>query len=213
VPAPRLYTIASEQPNAFATGRNPQHAAVAVTERLLQHLPPDLVKSVLAHEFGHIKNRDILVSSIAAAVAGAIAAIANIFQFSLLFGGEDEDAGALGWIGLLATIIVAPLATSLLQLAVSPQRKYLADATGATGAQFLGRAAPLADALETLERGARALPVRVNPATASLYAVNPLARQGVASLFATHPPVAERARRLRALDDDLALASPHRVVA
>jgi heat shock protein HtpX len=203
VPAPRLYTIPSEQPNAFATGRNPQHAAVAVTEGLLQHLPPDQVKSVLAHEFGHIKNRDILVSSIAALVAGAIAAIANVFQFSLLFGGEDEDAGALGWIGLLATIIVAPVAASLLQLAVSRQREYLADATGA---QFLGRAAPLADALETLERGARALPVRANPATASLYAVNPLARQGVATLFATHPPIAERARRLRALDDDLALA-------
>jgi heat shock protein HtpX len=204
VPAPRLYTIPSEQPNAFATGRNPQHAAVAVTEGLLQHLPPDQVKSVLAHEFGHIKNRDILVSSIAALVAGAIAAIANVFQFSLLFGGEDEDAGALGWIGLLATIIVAPVAASLLQLAVSRQREYLADATGA---QFLGRAAPLADALETLEQGARALPVRVNPATASLYAVNPLARQGVATLFATHPPIAERARRLRALDDDLALAA------
>ena len=204
VPVPRLYLIPSEQPNAFATGRNPQHAAVAVTEGLLQHLPPDQVKSVLAHEFGHIKNRDILVSSIAALVAGAIAAIANVFQFSLLFGGEDEDAGALGWIGLLATIIVAPVAASLLQLAVSRQREYLADATGA---QFLGRAAPLADALETLERGARALPVRVNPATASLYAVNPLARQGVATLFATHPPIAERARRLRALDDDLALAA------
>jgi heat shock protein HtpX len=203
VPAPRLYTIPSEQPNAFATGRDPQHAAVAVTEGLLQHLPPDQVKSVLAHEFGHIKNRDILVSSIAALVAGAIAAIANVFQFSLLFGGEDEDAGALGWIGLLATIIVAPVAASLLQLAVSRQREYLADATGA---QFLGRAAPLADALETLEQGARALPVRVNPATASLYAVNPLARQGVATLFATHPPIAERARRLRALDDHLALA-------
>jgi heat shock protein HtpX len=204
VPAPRLYTIASEQPNAFATGRNPQHAAVAVTERLLQHLPPDLVKSVLAHEFGHIKNRDILVSSIAAAVAGAIAAIANIFQFSLLFGGDDddEDTGPLGWIGLLATIIVAPLAASLLQLAVSRQREYLADATGA---QFLARAAPLADALETLERGSQALPIRVNPATASLYAVNPLARQGVATLFATHPPIAERVRRLRALDDDQAL--------
>ena len=115
----------------FGTGRNPQHAAVAVTEGLLQHLPPDLVKSVLAHEFGHIKNRDILVSSIAAAVAGAIAAIANIFQFSLLFGGEDEDAGALGWIRLLAAIIVAPLAASLLQLAVSRQREYLADATRA----------------------------------------------------------------------------------
>jgi heat shock protein HtpX len=203
VPAPRLYTIPSEQPNAFATGRNLQHAAVAVTEGLLQHLPPEQVKSVLAHEFGHIKNRDILVSSIAALVAGAIAAIANVFQFSLLFGGEDEDAGAVGWIGLLATIIVAPVAASLLQLAVSRQREYLADATGA---QFLGRAPPLADALETLERGARALPVRANPATASLYAVNPLARQGVATLFATHPPIAERARRLRALDHDLALA-------
>jgi heat shock protein HtpX len=199
---PRLYTIRSEQPNAFATGRNPQHAAVAVTEGLLRHLPPDLVRSVLAHEFGHIKNRDILVSSIAAVVAGAIAAIADIFQFSLIFGGEREDAGALGWIGLLATIIVAPLAASLLQLAVSRQREYLADATGA---QFLGRGAPLADALETLEHGSQALPIRVNPATASLYAVNPLARQGVATLFATHPPIAERARRLRALDDDQAL--------
>jgi heat shock protein HtpX len=199
VPAPRLYTVPSEQPNAFATGRNPQHAAVAVTQGLVQHLPPGQVKSVLAHEFGHIKNRDILVSSIAAMVAGAIAAIANIFQFSLLFGSDDEDTGPLGWIGLLATIIVAPVAASLLQLAVSRQREYLADATGA---QFLGRAAPLADALETLERGSQALPIRVNPATASLYAVNPLARQGVATLFTTHPPVAERVRRLRALDDD-----------
>jgi heat shock protein HtpX len=199
VPAPRLYTIPSEQPNAFATGRNPQRAAVAVAQGLVQHLPPGQVKSVLADEFGHIKNRDILVSSIAAMVAGAIAASANIFQFSLLFGGDDEDTGPLGWMGLLATIIVAPVAASLLQLAVSRQREYLADATGA---QFLGRAAPLADALETLERGSQALPIRVNPATASLYAVNPLARQGVATLFTTHPPIAERVRRLRALDDD-----------
>jgi heat shock protein HtpX len=197
VPLPRLYTIASEQPNAFATGRNPRHAAIAVTDGLLQHLPPDQVKSVLAHEFAHIKNRDILVSSIAAMVAGAIAAIANILQFSLFFGGEDEDAGPLGWIGLLATIIVAPIAASLLQLAVSRQREYLADATGA---ELLGRARPLADALETLERGAQAVPIAVNPATASLYVVNPLRRQGVATLFSTHPPVAERVRRLRALD-------------
>jgi heat shock protein HtpX len=197
VPAPRLYVIPSEQPNAFATGRNPQHAAVAVTEGLLRELPPNQIKAVLAHEFGHIANRDILVSSIAATVAGAIAAIANIFQFSLFFGGGDEDSGPLGWIGLLGTIIVAPIAASLLQLAVSRQREYLADATAA---QLLGRAAPLADALETLERAAEALPVTVNPATASLYAVNPLARQGVATLFATHPPLAERVRRLRALD-------------
>ena len=200
VPAPRLYTIPSEQPNAFATGRNPRHAAVAVTEGLLRDLPSAQVEGVLAHEFAHIKNRDILVSSIAAAVAGAIAAIAEVFQWSLFFGGsDDEDAGPLGWIGLLATIILAPIAASLLQLAVSRQREYLADATGA---QLLGHPAPLADALETLERAAQERPLTINPATASLYIVNPLTRHGFATLFATHPPLAERVRRLRALNLD-----------
>ncbi len=198
VPVPRLFLIPSEQPNAFATGRNPKHAAVAVTQGLLQHLPPDQVKGVLAHEFAHIKNRDILVSSIAAMVSGAISAIANVLQFSLLFGGDDEDSGPLGLIGTLATIILAPLAAMLLQLAVSRQREYLADATGA---QLLGRGEPLANALETLERGAEAIPMNVNPATASLYMVNPLPRGGVATLFMTHPPLAERIRRLRELDD------------
>ncbi len=202
VPVPRLYLIPSEQPNAFATGRNPKHAAVAVTHGLLQYLPPDQVKGVLAHEFAHIKNRDILVSSIAAVVAGAISAIANILQFSLFFGGDDEDSGPLGLIGVLATIILAPLAAMLLQLAVSRQREYLADATGA---QLLGRGAPLANALETLERGAQALPMNVNPATASLYAVNPLPRRGVATLFMTHPPLGERIRRLRAFDGESAV--------
>jgi heat shock protein HtpX len=119
----------------------------------------------------------------------------------MLFGGDDEDSGPLGLIGTLATIILAPLAAALLQLAVSRQREYLADATGA---QLLGRAAPLADALETLERGAQAVPMAINPATASLYAVNPLPRRGVATLFMTHPPLAERIRRLRELDGDLA---------
>jgi heat shock protein HtpX len=203
VPVPRLYMIPSEQPNAFATGRNPDHAAVAVTEGLLQQLPTEQLRGVLAHEFGHIKNRDILVSSIAAMVSGAIAAIANILQFSLLFGGEDEDSSPLGWIGLIATVIFAPLAASLLQLGVSRQREYLADATGA---ELLGRAAPLADALETLERRAEALPVDLNPGTASLYIVNPLRRQGVAALFSTHPPIAERVQRLRALDGDQAFS-------
>ena len=198
VPVPRLYTIPSEQPNAFATGRNPQHAAVAVTDGLLQQLPPEQVESVLAHEFGHIRNRDILVSSIAAMVAGAIAAIANLLQFSLLFGGDDEDAGPLGWIGLLGTIVFAPLAASLLQLGVSRQREYLADATGA---ELLGRASRLADALETLERRAQTISLDVNEATASLYIVNPLRGEGFATLFSTHPPLAERVRRLRALDD------------
>ena len=174
-----------------------------MTHGLLQNLPADQVRGVLAHEFAHIKNRDILVSSIAAMVAGAISAIANILQFSLLFGGgDDEDSGPLGLVGALATIILAPLAAMLLQLAVSRQREYLADATGA---QLLGRAAPLADALETLERGSQALPMNVNPATASLYAVNPLPRRGVATLFMTHPPLAERVRRLRALDGESAV--------
>jgi heat shock protein HtpX len=197
VPLPRLYLIGSEQPNAFATGRNPAHAAVAVTDGLLNHLPAEEVRGVLAHEFAHISNRDILVSSIAAMVAGAVSAIATVMQFSLLFGGGDDDESPLGLIGTLVAIIVAPIAATLLQLGVSRQREYLADATGA---KLLGRAAPLADALETLERGSEAIPMNVNPAMASMYAVNPLPRRGIATLFATHPPIAERVRRLRALD-------------
>ena len=203
VPVPRLYLIGSAQPNAFATGRDPAHAAVAVTDGLLRQLPEDEVRGVLAHEFAHIKNRDILVSSIAAMVAGAVSAIATVLQFSLLFGGSDDDDSPLGLIGTLVAIIIAPIAATLLQLGVSRQREYLADAAGA---QLLGRAAPLADALETLERESQALPMNVNPATASLYAVNPLPRQGIATLFATHPPIAERVRRLRALDGDRSLA-------
>ena len=199
VPVPKLYLIGSDQPNAFATGRDPAHAAVAVTDGLLHHLPAEQVRGVLAHEFAHIRNRDILVSSIAAMVAGAVSAIATVLQFSMLFGGGDEDDSLLGLIGTLVAIIVAPIAATLLQLGVSRQREYLADAAGA---QLLGRAGPLADALETLERGSQALPMNVNPATASLYAVNPLPRQGLATLFATHPPIAERVRRLRALDGD-----------
>ena len=207
VPVPRLYLIGSEQPNAFATGRNPDHAAVAVTDGLLHHLPAEEVRGVLAHEFAHIKNRDILVSSIAALVAGAISAVATVLQFSMLFGGGDDDDSPLGLIGTLVAIIVAPIAATLLQLGVSRQREYLADATGA---RLLGRAAPLADALETLERASEAIPMNVNPATASMYAVNPLPRRGMATLFATHPPIEERIRRLRALDhrrdDDRAIA-------
>ena len=203
VPVPRLYLIGSAQPNAFATGRDPAHAAVAVTDGLLRQLPEDEVRGVLAHEFAHIKNRDILVSSIAAMVAGAVSAIATVLQFSLLLGGSDDDDSPLGLIGTLVAIIVAPIAATLLQLGVSRQREYLADAAGA---QLLGRAAPLADALETLERESQALPMNVNPATASLYAVNPLPRQGIATLFATHPPIAERVRRLRALDGKRSLA-------
>jgi heat shock protein HtpX len=196
LPMPRVYMIPSEQPNAFATGRNPKHAAVAVTQGLLQHLPLDQVRGVLAHELAHVKNRDILISSIAAMIAGSIAAIANILQFSFLFGGDDDE-NPLGFIGALAAIIVAPLAAVLLQLAVSRQREYLADATGA---RFLGEGKPLADALGTLERGVQAVPMQVNPAMETLYIVNPFSGGNVASLFSTHPPLAERIRRLREYD-------------
>ena len=195
VPKPRVYLIPSDQPNAFATGRNPEHSAVAVTQGLLQYMPRDQVRGVLAHEFGHIKNRDILVSSIAAMIAGAISAIGNIFFWASMFG--DERDNPLGAFGALATIIIAPLAATLLQLAVSRQREFLADATAA---RTLGTGEPLAEALETLERGRQAVPMQVNPATSSLYIVNPLKQVGVATLFSTHPPLEQRIARLREYD-------------
>ena len=202
VPKPRVYLIPSEQPNAFATGRNPEHAAVAVTQGLLQYMPREQVRGVLAHEFAHIKNRDILVSSIAAMIAGAVSAIGNIFFFAAMFGGDDRD-NPLGAIGALATIIIAPLAATLLQLAVSRQREYLADATAA---RVLGTGEPLAEALETLERGPQVVPMQVNPATSSLYIVNPLKAVGVANLFSTHPPIEQRIARLREYDRSRGLA-------
>jgi heat shock protein HtpX len=194
IPMPRLYLIPSEQPNAFATGRNPSRSAVAVTRGLLLAMPPGHVHAVIAHELAHIRNRDVLVSSIAAMIAGAISAIANLLQFSFLFGDDEDNAGPLGWLGALAMLVLAPVAAMLLQLAVSRQREYLADATAA---RLLGNGDPLADALETLERGTQAAPMAVNPAFASLYIANPLPRAGVAGLFSTHPPIRERVRRLR----------------
>jgi heat shock protein HtpX len=198
VPAPRVYLIPSEQPNAFATGRNPKHSAVAVTEGLLRHLPKEQVKAVIAHEMAHIANRDILVTTIAAMIGAAIAAIANILQFSMLFGGSDEeDNNPLGIVGALVAIIVAPMAAMLLQLAVSRQREFLADATAA---RYLGEGRPLAEALGTLQKGVQAVPMNVNPATEPLYIANPLSGRGVSKLFSTHPPMEERIRRLRELD-------------
>jgi heat shock protein HtpX len=200
IPTPKLYLVPSEQPNAFATGRNPRHSVVAVTDGLLERMPPEQVRGVIAHELSHIRNRDVLVSSIAAVIAGAISAIANVLQFSFLFGG-DEDESPLGWLGLIATLVLAPIAAMLLQLAVSRQREYLADSTAA---RLLDGGRPLADALETLERETQAAPVAVNPAFASLYIANPLPRVGIATLFSTHPPIAERVRRLRGYDETLA---------
>jgi len=202
LPKPRVYLIPSDQPNAFATGRNKNHAAVAVTQGLLRSMPRDQVRGVLAHEFGHIANRDILVSSIAAMIAGAISAIGSIFFW---FGGllGDDNDSPLGIVGVIATIIIAPIAASLLQLAVSRQREYLADATAA---RTLGTGEPLAQALETLERGREAIPMEVNPATSSLYIVNPLKKVGAAGLFSTHPPLEDRVARLREYDRSKGLA-------
>ena len=199
VPKPGVYVTPAEQPNAFATGRNPKNSAIAVTEGLLHHLPSDQVRGVLAHEMAHISNRDVLVQTIAAMIGAAIAAIANILQFSMLFGGDDNDS-PLGFVGALAAIIFAPLAAMILQLAVSRQREYLADATAAT---YIGEGEPLARALETLKRGTEAIPMQVNPATEALYIANPLSAlkgQGFSGLFSTHPPMEERIRRLRELD-------------
>jgi heat shock protein HtpX len=195
LPFPRLYLIPSEQPNAFATGRSPKKSAVAVTEGLLRHLPRQQVRGVLAHELSHIRNRDVLVVTIAAMIGAAISSIATFLQFSFLFGDDDENP--LGLIGSLAAILIAPIAAMLLQLAVSRQREYLADATAA---KLLGEGRPLAEALATLERGVQAIPVPVNPATEALYIANPLSGKGMSGLFSTHPPIPVRIEKLRALD-------------
>ncbi len=200
IPVPRLYLMPSEQPNAFATGRNPKHSAVAVTEGLLALMPREQVRGVIAHELAHIRNRDVLVTTIAAMIGAAISAIANFLQFQWLFGGGDDDESPLGLVGTIAAIIVAPIAAMLIQLAVSRQREYLADQTAA---ELLGEGRPLADALGTLGRGAEALPMAVNPATASLYIANPLGGRGgrgMAALFSTHPPIPVRIEKLRAFD-------------
>ena len=197
VPVPRLYSIPSEQPNAFATGRSPKRAAIAVTEGLVTLMPREEVRAVMAHEFAHIKNRDILVTTIAAMIGAAIAAIANFLQFSFLFGGGDDDESPLGLAGTIAAILIAPIAAMLIQLAVSRQREYLADATAA---RMLGEGRPLASALESLKRGVQAMPMQVNPATEALYIANPLSGRGATALFSTHPPLDERIRRLREWD-------------
>jgi heat shock protein HtpX len=195
LPMPRLFVIPSEQPNAFATGRSQSRAAVAVTEGLLRHMPREQVRGVLAHELAHVKNRDVLVVTIAAMIGAAVSAVANFLQFSWLFG--DDDDNPLGIVGTIAAVLVAPLAAMLLQLGVSRQREYLADETAA---KLLGDGRPLVDALGTLERGVQAVPMHVNPATASLYIANPLAGRGMAALFSTHPPIKARIERLRAFD-------------
>jgi heat shock protein HtpX len=191
IPMPRLYVIPASQPNAFATGRSPRHAAVAVTEGITHLLSESELRGVLAHELAHIRNRDTLIQSVAATIGGAITWIA----YSLLFFGGDDDS-PLGAIAGLAMVLLAPLSATIIQLAISRQREYAADATGA---RFAGSSNALADALERLEAGVKAAPMQVNSAAEPLYIVKPFAGKGLASLFSTHPPIEERVRRLRAM--------------
>jgi heat shock protein HtpX len=199
LPMPRVYIIPQETPNAFATGRNPQHAVVAVTEGIMRLLTPNEIRGVLAHEMGHIKNRDILVSSIAATLAGAVMVLANMAKWGAIFGGfrgSDDDEGG-GVVGLLFTAILAPIAAMLIQMAISRSREYLADETGA---HLAHNPEPLARALEKLQMASERIPMEdAKPATAHLFIVNPLSGRSLMNLFSTHPPIEERISRLRSM--------------
>lgn len=195
LPKPRVCIIDQETPNAFATGRNPEHAAVAVTSGILKLLTHEELEGVLAHELAHIRNRDILISSIAAVFAGAISYLASMAQWAMIFGGlgggDDDDGG--GIVGSLVMMIVAPIAAMLIQMAISRSREYQADATGA---EICHHPEALASALAKLEDWNHRVPMEVNPATAQMYIVNPLTSGAVANLFSTHPPIKERISRL-----------------
>ncbi|MFZ5633991.1 MAG: zinc metalloprotease HtpX [Bacillota bacterium] len=196
IPMPRLYVTPSDQPNAFATGRNPANSAVAVTEGIMRLLNRSEVEGVLAHELAHIKNRDVLVGTIAAALAGAISMMAHVVQWGAIFGmgrGDDEEGGG-GLVGALLMAIIFPIAAMIIQLAISRSREYGADATGA---RIAGSSAGLANALLKLESAAHRIPMQVNPATSHMFIVNPLSGASMARLFSTHPPIQERVERLR----------------
>lgn len=196
LPMPRVYVIPEESPNAFATGRNPEHAVVAVTQGLMRLMDRDEIAGVLSHELAHIRNRDILIGSIAATMAGAIMIIASMARWTAFLGGgsDDEDGGGLGTMGLIVMSILAPLAAMLIQMAISRSREYQADATGAG---FIGNPGALANALEKLGAYTKRLPMPAKPNTAHMFIVNPLSAGGIAGLFSTHPPLAERIARLR----------------
>jgi len=198
MPMPKVYVIPSDAPNAFATGRNPKHAAVAATDGILRLLTRDELEGVMAHELGHVRNRDILIGTIAAAIAGAISMLANMAQWAMIFGGfgggrRDENEGNGGMIGGILMIIIAPIAAALIQMAISRSREYEADATGA---RICGNPISLANALRKLHMGSQRVPLDANPATAHMFIVNPLRGGGLVNLFSTHPPIEDRIARL-----------------
>ena len=197
IPKPKVYIIPDDSPNAFATGRNPEHAAVAATEGIMRLLTPSELKGVLAHEIGHVRNRDILISTIAATMAGAIMILADMARFGAIFGlgGRDNEEGP-GIIGVLVMSIIAPIAAMLIQMAISRSREYLADETGA---HLAHNPESLARALEKLSLGVQRAPMDASPATAHMFIVNPLTGSSLMNLFSTHPPLEERVARLRAM--------------
>jgi heat shock protein HtpX len=197
IPKPKVYIIPDDSPNAFATGRNPEHAAVAATEGIMRLLTPTELKGVLAHEIGHVRNRDILISTIAATMAGAIMILADMARFGAIFGmGSRDNEEGPGIIGVLVMSIIAPIAAMLIQMAISRSREYLADETGA---QLAHNPESLARALEKLSLGVQRAPMDASPATAHMFIVNPLTGSSLMNLFSTHPPIEERVARLRAM--------------
>ena len=195
IPMPKIYVIPTESPNAFATGRNPQHASVAVTHGILNLLTDEELEGVLAHELGHVQNRDILISSVAATIAGAITMLASMGRWAMIFGGYGGRGrrGGGGGLTALFMLIFAPIAAMMIQLAVSRSREYQADATGA---HFTGNPYALASALKKIDAYARQLPLQATPSTAHLFIYQPLVGVNFASLFSTHPPIAKRIERL-----------------
>jgi len=194
IPTPKVFVIPSESPNAFATGRNPEHAVVAVTQGILRLMNDEELEGVIAHELGHVKNRDILIGSIAATLAGAIMVLASMARWAAIFGGfsrDDDDGG--GIFGLLFMAILAPLAAMMIQMAISRTREYKADATAA---EVTGTPYGLAHALEKLGKATQRIPMEANPSTAHMFIVNPLSGRSMMRLFSTHPPLEDRIRRL-----------------
>ncbi len=201
LPMPRVYIIPGETPNAFATGRNESHAVVAVTEGLLRILNRDELEGVLSHELTHIKNKDMLIGSIAATLAGAIVMLANMAQWAAMFGGlggrnSEEGEGGGGIIGLILMAVLAPIAATIIQMAISRSREYMADDGGA---KISGKPYGLAGALEKLSRASQMVPMDANPSTAHMFIVNPLTGRSLMNLFSTHPPIEERIARLRSM--------------
>ncbi len=198
LPMPRIYLIPQDQPNAFATGRDPQHAAVAVTEGILKLLSQDELRGVLSHELAHVKHRDILVATVAATIAGAISMLANMAQWAMIFGGGRSSSDREGGnpIAGLVMMIVAPIAAMMIQMAISRSREFAADEGGA---QISGNPLSLANALRKLELKTEQIPMDANPATAHMFIVSPLHGGGFAKLFSTHPPLEERIARLEAM--------------